>query len=101
MLTRAAAGANVVSIRFDGWKITARPGDSIAVALLSAGIQTTRSTTVSSAPRGPFCMMGACFECLATVDGRPNVQTCMTTVEEGMQVERQIGARTIRSASAT
>ena len=40
-------------------------------------------------------MMGACFECLAVVDGRPNVQTCMTPVRDGMRVRRQDGARTL------
>ena len=37
-------------------------------------------------PRGPFCMMGVCFDCLVEIDGVPNVQGCMTPVREGMQV---------------
>ena len=93
MLVRA--GAADLTIWFDGTAVPARAGDSVAVALLAAGITTTRTTPVSGAPRGPFCMMGACFECLAVVDGRPNVQTCMTPVRDGMQVRRQDGARTI------
>jgi hypothetical protein len=40
-------------------------------------------------------MMGACFECLAVVDGRANVQTCMVLVRDGMRVEQQQTARTI------
>jgi predicted molibdopterin-dependent oxidoreductase YjgC len=84
-----------LTIWFDGQVIPARAGDSVAVALLAAGMKTTRTTPVSGAPRGPFCMMGACFDCLAVVDGRPNVQTCMTQVRDGMQVQRQEGARTI------
>jgi predicted molibdopterin-dependent oxidoreductase YjgC len=93
MLVRTAP-ANL-TIWFDGTAVPARSGDSIAVALLAAGVTTTRTTPVSGAPRGPYCMMGACFECLAVVDGRANVQTCMTPVREGMQVERQDGARAI------
>ncbi len=93
MLVRA--GTADLTIWFDGTAIPARTGDSIAVALLAAGVTTTRKTPVSGAPRGPFCMMGACFDCLAVVDGRPNVQTCMTPVRDGMQVHRQDGARTI------
>ena len=93
MLVRA--GAADLTIRFDGTAVPARAGDSVAVALLAAGVTTTRTTPVSGAPRGPFCMMGACFECLAVVDGRPNVQTCMTPVQDGMQVRRQDGARTV------
>lgn len=87
MLVRT--GATDLTIWFDGAAIPARTGDSIAVALLAAGITTTRTTPVSGAPRGPYCMMGACFECLAVVDGRPNTQTCMTAVRNGMRIERQ------------
>jgi predicted molibdopterin-dependent oxidoreductase YjgC len=93
MLVRTDAAG--LTIWLDGAAIPARTGDSVAVALLAAGVTTTRTTPVSGAPRGPYCMMGACFECLAVVDGRPNVQTCMTAVRDGMRVERQDGARTI------
>lgn len=93
MLTRAATGD--LTIQFAGRSVPARAGDSIAVALLAAGITCTRTTPASGAPRGPFCLMGVCFECLAVVDGRANVQTCMTPVRDGMRVERQEGARTI------
>jgi predicted molibdopterin-dependent oxidoreductase YjgC len=94
MLTRPAGGD--LTIWFDDASVAARSGDSIAVALLSAGVISTRTTPVSGASRGPYCMMGACFECLAEVDGRANVQTCMTPVRDGMRVRRQDGARTIR-----
>jgi predicted molibdopterin-dependent oxidoreductase YjgC len=93
MLTRPAAGD--LTIWLDDRSIPARTGDSVAVALLSAGITTTRTTPVSGAPRGPYCMMGACFECLAEVDGRANVQTCMMPVRDGMRVRPQDGARTL------
>lgn len=93
MLTRPPGGD--LTIWFDGQAVAARTGDSLAVALLGAGIVATRTTPVSGAPRGPFCMMGACFDCLAVVDGRANVQTCMTPVRDGMRVERQDGARTL------
>ena len=93
MLVRAAAGN--LTIWFDGRGVPGRLGDSVAVALLAAGITTTRTTPASGAPRGPFCMMGACFDCLAEVDGRANVQTCMIPARDGMQVRRQDGARTL------
>jgi len=47
----------------------------VAVTLLAAGIVATRTTPLSGNPRGPFCLMGAGFECFAVVDGRANVQT--------------------------
>jgi hypothetical protein len=82
-----------ITVHFEGRAIVARPGDSIATALLAGGIMVTRLTPVSGAARGPYCMMGACFDCLAVVDGRPSVQTCMTQVREGMRIDRQDGAR--------
>jgi aerobic-type carbon monoxide dehydrogenase small subunit (CoxS/CutS family) len=63
----------------------------LAAALLAAGVSVFRTTPVSSGPRAPYCMMGACFECLVEVDGRPAVQACMTEVRAGMDVRRQMG----------
>jgi predicted molibdopterin-dependent oxidoreductase YjgC len=91
MLIRSGAGN--LTIYFEGRALTARDGDSIATALLANNIVVTRTTALSAAPRGPYCMMGACFECLAKVDGQSGVQTCMTPVRAGMRIERQDGAR--------
>jgi predicted molibdopterin-dependent oxidoreductase YjgC len=91
MLTRPAVSG--VTIWWGDTQIAARPGDSVAVALLAAGVNTTRTTAASGAPRGPYCMMGACFECLAEVDGVANVQTCMTEVRDDMRIRLQDGAR--------
>jgi len=91
MLTRQDNGT--LTLTFEGRRISAREGDSVAAALLANGINVTRQTPVTGAPRGPYCMMGACFECLAIVDGRASVQTCLTPVRDGMRVERQSGAR--------
>ena len=78
MLTRSDAtpvpAGGSISVNFEGRTIAARPGDSVAAALLAAGITVTRRTPVGAAPRAVMhCMMGACFDCLAVVDGRPNV----------------------------
>jgi D-hydroxyproline dehydrogenase subunit gamma len=89
-----------VTIWFDDRAIPACEGDSVAVALLAAGISVTRRSAVSGAPRGPYCMMGACFDCLAVVDGRAGVQTCMVAVRDGMRVETQDGARDLAGGLA-
>ncbi|MBV9250596.1 MAG: (2Fe-2S)-binding protein [Acetobacteraceae bacterium] len=94
MLKRPEPGPLI--LYFEDQAIHAQEGDSIACALLANGILTTRSSTVSGASRGPFCMMGACFECLAEVDGQTGVQTCMAPVREGMRIRRQLGARSLR-----
>ena len=88
------AAARPVTITFDGAEVAAHEGDSVAAALLAAGITATRSTPVSGAPRGPFCMMGVCFECLVEIDGAANRQACMVEVREGMAVRPMHGART-------
>ncbi|MBN8897696.1 MAG: (2Fe-2S)-binding protein [Rhodospirillales bacterium] len=97
MLARADPGP--LRLTFDGRPIAAREGDSVASALLAAGIQVTRRTPRGGVARGPYCMMGACFECLAEVDGVSNVQTCMTPVRDGMVVASQDGARTLGGAA--
>ena len=88
-----------VTIHFDGAPIAARAGDSVAAALLAAGIVATRTTPVSDAPRGPYCMMGVCFDCLMVIDGVASRQACLTPVREGMRVERQHGARALGEAA--
>ncbi len=87
--------AIAVAIIVDGEPVTARAGDTVAAALLAAGRMAGRTTPVSGAPRGPFCMMGVCFDCLVTVDDRPNQQGCMIVVAPGMRIATQVGARAL------
>ena len=81
-----------VTIEFEGEKLMARRGDSVAAALLAGEHWTFRTTPVSGSARGPFCMMGVCFDCLVEIDGVANCQACMSIVREGMRVKRQQGA---------
>lgn len=62
------------------------PGETVASALLAAGVVVFRRTA-SGAARAPVCNMGVCFDCLVTIDGRPSVRSCMTRVSEGMRIE--------------
>jgi D-hydroxyproline dehydrogenase subunit gamma len=93
-LPDAANGS--VQIFVEGKPVTVRQGDSVAAALFATGFLAFRTTPVSGAARGPYCMMGVCFDCLVTIDGAPNQQACMIRVTPGMRVERQQGARLIR-----
>jgi D-hydroxyproline dehydrogenase subunit gamma len=85
-----------VSIVINGQPCTAREGDSVAAAMLAAGHAAFRTTAVTGAPRGPYCMLGTCFECLVVIDGRQNQQACLTPVRAGMTIELQQGARSVR-----
>jgi len=91
------AAGDTIALTLDGKRIESRAGDTVAAALLAAGVPYCRTTPVSGAKRAPYCMMGVCFECLVTVDGVGNRQACLIEVREGMRVETQQGARAIVS----
>jgi hypothetical protein len=74
-----------VSFTFDGQPIEAVDGETVAAALSAAGITTLRRTA-SGAPRGVFCGMGACWDCVVTVDGRIGQRACLTPARDGMTV---------------
>jgi predicted molibdopterin-dependent oxidoreductase YjgC len=74
-----------VAVRVDGAVRMLPVGMNLAAALLAEGLVAFRATPVSGAPRGPFCMMGACFDCLVELDGATR-QACMAEVAEGMTV---------------
>ncbi|MEM8853361.1 MAG: FAD-dependent oxidoreductase [Pseudomonadota bacterium] len=73
---------------FDDRTIHARPGQSVAAALIEAGERGFR-TTPKGAERSLFCGMGVCQDCLVEVDGIPNRRACMESPREGMVVKRQ------------
>ncbi|HZQ01261.1 MAG TPA: FAD-dependent oxidoreductase [Reyranella sp.] len=79
------SSAPSISIRFDGQEVPAIEGETIAASLAAAGIISVRQAR-SGVPRGPFCGMGVCFDCLVTVDGKPNQRACLTKVSAGMDV---------------
>ncbi len=76
---------------FDGTPIEFRPGQSIGAALIAAGIPSWRSTRIGGRPRGLFCGIGVCFDCLVAVDGTPNQRACRVIAADGMTVTSQEG----------
>jgi predicted molibdopterin-dependent oxidoreductase YjgC len=85
-LERGAA----VDVVLDGERVEAYEGETVAAVLLARGEIATR-TTPAGDPRGVYCGMGVCFDCLVVVDGVPNTRACMTWVRAGMVVARQDG----------
>jgi len=86
------AGAPLdATITFDGRRIRARVGEPVAVALLADGVRTLRTTPKSGEPRGIFCMVGRCSDCLMIIDGIPGVRACTALVHDGMDVRTQHG----------
>ncbi len=75
-----------IRLSVDGRTLDAFPGETVATALLAARRRAFRHSRRGE-PRGPFCNMGVCFDCLVTVDGVADVRACLTPVVDGMAVE--------------
>lgn len=89
----SAAYDQTIEFSVNDRKVAARLGDTVAAALLAAGEMQFRISPSAGKPRGPYCMMGVCFECLVTIDGRAGRQACLTAVKPGMQVIIPEGGR--------
>lgn len=74
-----------VELSFNGELLHLPDGSNLAAALLASGVDVFRKTPVSGAPRAPFCMMGACFDCLVEIDGVVQ-QACMLEVRAGLEI---------------
>lgn len=81
---KGARGA-AVTIRVDGRDVPAFAGESLAAALLAAGILHLRDSPRAGAPRGALCFMGVCQECVVQVDDA-TAQACLVPVRQGMTV---------------
>ena len=80
-----------VQFTFDGRTMEGFEGEPIAIALRANGILIHRYTVKRKEPRGMFCAIGRCTDCIMVVDGVPNVRTCVEPLKEGMVVQTQIG----------
>ncbi|WP_439579864.1 (2Fe-2S)-binding protein [Elioraea sp.] len=74
-----------VTIAVDGTPVSVPTGVSLAAALIATGHRTLRRSPRAGAPRGAFCLMGACQECVVVIDGRI-ARACMTEVRPGLLV---------------
>ena len=81
----------IVKFMFDGKEVEGYEGEPIAAALKAAGLMVHRYTKKEHKPRGIFCAIGRCTDCVMVVDGVPNVRTCITPLKDGMDVRTQYG----------
>lgn len=81
----------LVTFTYDGKEVSGYEGEPIAAALKAAGLMVHRYTKKEHRPRGIFCAIGRCTDCVMVVDGVPNVRTCVTPLKEGMKVQTQYG----------
>ncbi len=82
-----------VTFTYNGQTLEGIEGEPIAAALRVAGVMVHRYTKKKHEPRGVFCAIGRCTDCVMVVDGKPNIRTCITPLKEGMRVETQYGAQ--------
>lgn len=83
--------AAIESFFFDGVEVEGRVGEPIAAALLAAGQRIFRTMPEYGDPRGGYCMVGRCSDCLVVVNGVPGVRACMSPVTGGLHVQTQYG----------
>ncbi|HEY0288908.1 MAG TPA: (2Fe-2S)-binding protein [Pseudomonas sp.] len=82
-----ADGQQRIRIEFDGQSMSVLDNIPLASALLEAGVEHTRCTVISGAPRSAYCMMGVCFDCLVLIDDVAQ-QACQVRTRAGLQVSR-------------
>jgi predicted molibdopterin-dependent oxidoreductase YjgC len=80
-----------IQFTFDGQPMEGFENEPIAIALRSNNVLIHRYTTRRNEPRGMFCAIGRCTDCIMVVDGRPNIRTCVEPLKAGMKVETQHG----------
>ncbi len=82
-----------VTFTLDGKTLTGCEGEPIAAALKANGVMIHRYTAKQHKPRGIFCAIGRCTDCVMVVDGKPNIRTCITPLKAGMKVQTQYGTQ--------
>jgi len=80
-----------IQFTFDGKTMEGFEDEPIAIALHSNGVMVHRYTTKRNEPRGIFCAIGRCTDCIMVVNGIPNVRTCVEQLKEGMVIQTQMG----------
>ncbi|MET7574024.1 (2Fe-2S)-binding protein [Streptomyces sp. NPDC005492] len=79
------------TVTLDGREIEALPGQTVAAALWTAGVTSWRTTRGEGRPRGVFCGIGICYDCLVTVNDRPNQRACLASLHPGDAIRTQEG----------
>lgn len=75
--------APVISITVDGEELHGPAGSSVAGILLENGRDSWRTSSRDRRPRGIFCGIGVCFDCILTVNGERDVRACQRRACDG------------------
>jgi len=90
-IPRGVSRGKPIEVRVNGTALRAYDGETIGALLTAAGMDRIRRSPQHQDPRGLYCGMGACYGCLVTVNGRPNVRACVTPVEADQEIVLQDG----------
>jgi predicted molibdopterin-dependent oxidoreductase YjgC len=82
----------VSCFEFDGSPVPFTEGQTVGAALWACGIRSWRTTRFGGRPRGLFCGIGVCFDCLVEIDGRADRRACLEPAADGLVVRTQVGA---------
>jgi sarcosine oxidase subunit alpha len=89
LITGISPGRSVC-FTYEGQRLEGYEGEGIAAALLRAGIARTRMAPRTGEPRGYYCGMGLCWECVLDVAGEGSVRGCLYPVREGLVVRAAV-----------
>ena len=81
-----------IQVEVNGTHVRAFEGETVA-ALFAAENLSAMRTTQEGEPRGMYCGMGVCFDCLVVINDIPNTRACMTWLQEGMKISTQTGLK--------
>lgn len=80
-----------MTFTFDGRSVPFVAGQTVGAALVAHGVVSWRTTRLAQRPRGIFCGIGVCFDCLITVAGEPNQRACLVPATVDLVVTSQEG----------
>lgn len=83
------AGGGGIRIEVDGLAVDGLAGQTIAGVLLGSGTLAWRTTSKNARPRGVFCGIGVCYDCLVVVNGQRDVRACQRRAADGDAVSTQ------------
>lgn len=78
-----------VTISVDGQPTSGVAGQSLAGVILASGTLGFRRTSAQARPRGVFCGIGVCYDCLVEVNGQRDVRACQRRAADGDEVTTQ------------
>lgn len=81
-----------ITVSLNDRNVDTAAGQSVGAVLMGEGIKAWRTTRNEGKPRGLFCGIGACYDCLVTVDGQPNQRACMVEATDSMTIEGDFNA---------